>query len=100
MTTAATRPPTAAAPTTAPVATAATAPVAAAPAVALRGPAAPSRRVSVSDTASRDSRHPELAIPTVERAGLRVAPSACVHRNPRAAVRRHVRQLGCAGARR
>ena len=92
MTTAATRLPTAAAPTTTPVA--------AAPAVALRGPAAPSRRVSVSDTASRDFRHPELGIPVVERAGLRVAPSACVHRNPRAEGRRHVRQLGCAGARR
>jgi hypothetical protein len=92
MTTAATRLPTAAAPTTAPVA--------AAPAVALRGPAAPSRRVSVSDTASRDFRHPELGIPVVERAGLRVAPSACVHRNPRVAERRHMRQLGCAGAHR
>jgi len=90
MTTAATCPPTAAARTTAPVA--------AAPAVAVQALTARRVRVSVSDTVSRDSRHPVLAIPTVQRTVL--ICSASGHQDPRVAGRRHARQRGCAGARR
>jgi len=83
-----------------PMTAAATHPLAAAPAVARGERATPSTRVAVFDTASRASRHPESAISPVECAGLWVAPSAFVHRDPTAAERRHVRRRGCAGARR